>query len=273
MTRDTSKAQRRPKRRGGHTRRATGAGRLASRVRVSCIALCCALVLQPSLLIPGRVSARTAAGVRPAAGPKSSLATITSSSLLAVVTAIAAGIRPLLPTHAAVARASVEPAGAYEPEPAAAVVLLGVPANLSVDSISDAQVSLSWAAVPGAVGYRVERSPDVLNPFHLIAETAATGLQDAGVSRGHTYLYRVRAVDAAGTLSPPSAVVMATAITFVDGELVGANGPLGRPATAVKADHVNDLRLAVDGVRRAAGLSARRLAGDRLRRVAVARQG
>jgi YD repeat-containing protein len=74
------------------------------------------------------------------------------------------------------------------------------------------------------------------------------------VSRGNTYLYRVRAVSAEGTLSPPSAVEMATAVSFLDVELVGANDPLGRAATRVKAQHVNDLRLAVGGVRRAAGL-------------------
>lgn len=70
-----------------------------------------------------------------------------------------------------------------------------------------------------------------------------------GVGRGNTYLYRVRAVGGAGALSPPSAVVMATAITFEDAAIAA-------DVTPIKARRVDDLRTAVDAVRRAAGCTA-----------------
>jgi YD repeat-containing protein len=118
---------------------------------------------------------------------------------------------------------------------------------------SDSKVSLSWTLVPGAATYRVERSPNVLTPYSQVTETALTSYDDPAVSRGNTYLYRVRAVDSSGVQSSPSAVVMATAVTFTDETLYAAGDP-NHPATVVKWQHVDDLRTAVTGVRRAAGL-------------------
>jgi YD repeat-containing protein len=168
---------------------------------------------------------------------------------MAVATAVAGGISLLVPAAGAEHRATARAGAAVEPEPAAAIVFLGAPAGLSVISTSDAEIALSWPAVSGAVSYRVERSPNVLSPYAAVAERVVNNFPDAGVVRGNTYLYRVRAVDAAGALSPPSPVAMATAVTFADSTLVAG-------VTRVKAVHVNDLRLAVDGVRRAAGLPA-----------------
>lgn len=254
MMRDTHRA---------HCGRSTGRGgnnhdasrrpsRLAARVRVVCLVLCVTLAVQPSLLTPGRAAS---ARVRPAGASRVSLIGLAVRPIFAVVTSVASILRPRAASREGVAvpAARME---AYDPEPAAAVFFLAAPSAISVDSVSDSQVTLSWVPVSGATSYRVERSPDILTPYTTIGSPAGNSFQDAGLTRGNTYLYRVRAVDAAGTLSPPSPVAMATAITFTDPELVGANDPQGRPATAVKAAHVNDLRLAVAGVRRAAARPA-----------------
>jgi YD repeat-containing protein len=219
--------------------------------------LCCALALQPSLIVSGRAGARgmtTRTRVTGTAG--GSLAFI-AQSLLTAAAGIGDGARRLLLPREERGGNYAGDGNTIEPEPAAAaVVFLGAPDGISVVSTSDSQITLNWAAVAGAVAYRVERSPNVLSPYSTVGEPASQGFQDSGVSRGYTYLYRVRAISAEGTLSPPSAVAMATAITFLDTELVGAGDPQGRPSTKIKAPHVNDLRLAVAGVRRAAGLSA-----------------
>lgn len=226
---------------------------LASRVKVVCLLLCVTLALQPSLLVPGRASA--SARVRTTGASQASLMELAARPIFAVITSVASILR----SRAASTEVVAVPAAhleTYEPEPAVAVFFLSAPSAISVDSVSDSQVTLSWTSVVGATSYRVERSPDILTPYSTVGSPAGNSFQDAGLTRGNTYLYRVRAVDSVGVLSPPSLVAMATAITFTDPELVGANDPLGRPATAVKAAHVNDLRLAVAGVRRAAARPA-----------------
>lgn len=242
-------------RKAGHhsvSQRAAGSKRrLARRVRVLGVALCCALALQPTLIVPGRGSARATSLPRPTEAASESVA---GRTLIALAVATASGIRQLLTARESDYRAAPTHAAVYEPEPAA--LLLGTPSNLSVVGTYDFKIILSWPAVTNAVSYRVERSPNLLTPYSMIGETMPNGFEDTGVSRGHTFLYRVRAIDGTGAVSEPSPVTMATAITFVDPELIGAGDPYNRPATPVKADHVKDLRLAVAAVRSAALLSA-----------------
>jgi YD repeat-containing protein len=233
--------------RRGDSRTRERRGRLAPRVRALCILLCCALALQPSLLVPGRAAAEHSTAV-----PRNSLASFTAHSLLTILSSIGAVVRPAAPAVGASSSIPAAHLSAYEPEPAVAAFFLSAPAGLSVESTSDSQLVIAWGQVPGAASYRVERSPNLLTPYAAVGLPSGNSFPDAGLSRGSTYLYRVRAVDSTGAVSPPSAVMMATAVSFVDPELVGANDQYGRPATKVKADHVNDLRAAVAGVRRAA---------------------
>lgn len=237
---------------GGNSSAPRRPSRLAARVKIVCLLLSVALALQPSLIVPGRAAS---ARVHTAGAPRASLMELAARPFFAVITSVASFLRSSAasPEVVAVPVAHLE---AYEPEPAAAVFFLPAPSAISVDSVSDSQVTLSWAPIPGAVGYRVERSPDILTPYSTVGSPAGNSFPDAGLTRGNTYLYRVRAVDSTGALSPPSPVAMATAITFTDPELIGANDPQGRPPTAIKAAHVNDLRLAVAGVRRAAARPA-----------------
>jgi polygalacturonase len=67
------------------------------------------------------------------------------------------------------------------------------------------------------------------------------------VSSGTTYIYRVRAVDGQGNYSAFSNSDIATTIIFTDDPLVVG-------VTIVKAQHLTQLRQAVDAVRAAAAL-------------------
>jgi YD repeat-containing protein len=218
-------------------------------VRALCPLICCALLLQPSAIVAGRGASRAATGTHATGSHGLSPSASAALSLLAVYEVVAGGLRALagaLPSRRYASAASegfnatAEGVGATEP----AAVFLGAP-TLSVDTTSDTSVSLSWTQVSGALTYRVERTPNLLTPFSLVTETANNAFGDTDVSRGRTFLYRVRAMDGSGAQSAPSAVVMATAITFLD-ETITAH------VTVVKWQHVDDLRVAVTGVRRAA---------------------
>ena len=67
--------------------------------------------------------------------------------------------------------------------------------------------------------------------------------------RNFWYLYRVRAVNSIGNFSAPSNIDLATAITFSD-------DPLAAGSTPVRAQHLTELRQAVNAVRATANLSA-----------------
>lgn len=63
----------------------------------------------------------------------------------------------------------------------------------------DAQVTLGWAASPGATSYKVKRSTTAGGPHIVIAAgVAGTSFTDAGVTNGTTYYYVVSAVNAGG---------------------------------------------------------------------------
>lgn len=85
-----------------------------------------------------------------------------------------------------------------------------VPRRLTAEARSR-RVHLAWFhnREPDLAGYRVERRTGS-EPFAAIAEVTASFFRDTGVSHGKTYTYRVRAFDAAGNASAPSAAVAAT---------------------------------------------------------------
>ncbi|MBB5868127.1 chitodextrinase [Allocatelliglobosispora scoriae] len=82
-----------------------------------------------------------------------------------------------------------------------------VPSGLAVSGVTNTSVSLSWAAATdnvGVTGYQVWRDGV------LTASPTGTSFTDTGRAPGQTYQYSVRAVDAAGNVSGPSATVPAT---------------------------------------------------------------
>jgi RHS repeat-associated protein len=113
-----------------------------------------------------------------------------------------------------------------------------------------AQVNLTWSAASGAVShYQVERRGRVTDAYTVVGTTTETSFTDAGVTSGAAYLYRVRAVEAAGTLSAGSNVELVTALAFTDETLTSG-------VTRVKAQHLTELRQAVNAVRATANLPA-----------------
>ena len=81
------------------------------------------------------------------------------------------------------------------------------PAILKANPVSTTQIDLSWAQSAGAVtGYTLERSATQAVPWTvLVSNTAATSYNDAGLTPGTTYYYRVFAENSAGQSAPTTA--------------------------------------------------------------------
>ncbi|NLE37375.1 MAG: DUF1349 domain-containing protein, partial [Pirellulaceae bacterium] len=100
---------------------------------------------------------------------------------------------------------NVSLAGTLNPQPT--LNALAAPAGVAVTGKTSNSVSLSWNAVGGATGYRIEQSSDGVN-YAQVGTTAAGALAytATGLADFNRYYYRVRAIDASG-VSTPSAVV------------------------------------------------------------------
>ena len=85
-------------------------------------------------------------------------------------------------------------------------------APLGVGVVSgDSSATLSWAAVPGAAGYRVEQRLDADgSPWTTAGSTGATSLRVDGLTNTARYRFRVVALPTSGPGSPPSAEVVVT---------------------------------------------------------------
>jgi uncharacterized repeat protein (TIGR01451 family) len=121
-----------------------------------------------------------------------------------------------------------------------------VPTGLVATATSATQVGITWSASAGATSYQVERSSGG-SGYVLVGSPTGTSFTDP-VSSGTTYLYQVRAVGPGGT-SAPSNKDLATTILFAD-------DPLTVGVTLIKAQHLTQLRQAVNAVRAAAALAA-----------------
>ncbi|HYH08314.1 MAG TPA: fibronectin type III domain-containing protein [Thermoanaerobaculia bacterium] len=122
------------------------------------------------------------------------------------------------------------------------------PTGLVANAVGTTQVSLSWAPSTGATQYQVLRNGVI------VGTTGSTSFNDTTVSANTTYVYFVRALDAASRASGNSAPDIATTIAFTDNPLVAGS-------TKVKLVHVTELRNAVNSVRAVAGLGAATFTG------------
>ena len=78
-----------------------------------------------------------------------------------------------------------------------------VPGTLTATAASSSEVDLSWGAATdeSAVVYDLERCKGSgCTDFTVLATSATTDFADTSVAAGSTYVYRVRAVDAAGNI-------------------------------------------------------------------------
>src|SRR5262249_35049798 len=81
------------------------------------------------------------------------------------------------------------------------------PSNLTATAASSSQINLSWAAASEAGGmisnYLLERCQGSgCGNFAQIVTPSTTSFHDTALTSSTTYIYRVRASDAAGNLSP-----------------------------------------------------------------------
>jgi len=101
--------------------------------------------------------------------------------------------------------------GASQPAPA-------VPQNVVSSALAADRVTLTWAAVAGATGYQVEATPAPAAP---IAATTATSQVVTGLAPSTAYTFTVKAKNAEGTLSGPSAPVSVTTTATTDRVTIG----------------------------------------------------
>lgn len=127
---------------------------------------------------------------------------------------------------------------------------LVAPTSLIADTFSGTRVDITWTAAPNAHHYQVERAPSLGGSFTVLdANVTTTSFTDNSVTAINAYLYRVRSADAVGNLSSPGNLDVAAAIAFTD-------NPLTTGTTIIKAQHVTELRQAVNAIRATANLSA-----------------
>jgi len=105
------------------------------------------------------------------------------------------------------------------------VAMAGVPLLQAVGG--NGQVSLSWPALPGAMGYYVQRATNSGQEIS-IALAPTTAYTDTNVVNGRTYFYRVQGVSSNGVVytSEASATPGAT-VTATSPKLTGLNFPSG----------------------------------------------
>jgi alpha-L-arabinofuranosidase len=114
------------------------------------------------------------------------------------------------------------------------------PGNPAAVALSATEVSVSWTASEGATSYEVARMSGG-GALLTIATVSDLSYSDHGVSAGHAYVYRVRALGD-GDPSEYSDPALATTVTFSD-------DPLMAGATIVRASHLTEIREAVNAVR------------------------
>jgi glucose/arabinose dehydrogenase len=113
------------------------------------------------------------------------------------------------------------------------------PTTVTATAASATSVNVTWSAVSGASSYEVFRSADGTN-YASVGSTSAASLTDSGLQSNTAYLYKVRAMSASAT-GPLSNADLATTVIF-------------STDTIVRAVHIEQLRTAVNAVRRLAGL-------------------
>jgi len=135
------------------------------------------------------------------------------------------------------------------------------PTNLTVTGTTNTSVSLSWTAVPGVNTYWLERADSMSGPFlQSGAAFNTTVTTDGTVSPGHAYVYRLRAIGGGGDYSAPSNMAVGTTVTFEFNQLQNQK---------IRAQHLADVRTAINAMRQVANLPAAIWARDPLNNLVV----
>jgi len=153
-------------------------------------------------------------------------------------------------------------AALYKPRAVQSVkpLFVSAPTNLTVTGTTNTTVSLSWTPVPGISGYWLERAESMSGPF-LQAGNAfnTTVITNSGLQPGRAYVYRLRA-SSGGDFSAPSNMAVGTTVTF----------EFTQPQNQqIKAQHLHDVRTAINALRRVASLPAAVWTNDPLNNLVV----
>lgn len=217
----------------------TGTGKLRLHRHARALAVMLVVALLVAFLRPNAKMSGNS-GTMAATRNERSLASQLYRDLGATLATIGSWMRSHVRPHPAVVSKPYIPVAAYFNVPFA-----GEPTNLLVTDASKTVISISWTApAGGADHYAIERSENIAGPFSSIGTATGTTYNDQLVTELHVYLYRVRAVTAAGASSTPSNMALGTAITFEFDELDNQE---------IRARHFNDIRTAINKVRNVAG--------------------
>jgi hypothetical protein len=113
------------------------------------------------------------------------------------------------------------------------------PTGLTATATTDTNVNLTWTASPTGTQYEILRASAGV-PYGSLTTVATTSYSDTTVTALHSYVYKVRAIDASMRLSPLSLPDVATTLFFTNDPLP-ANGTV-----AVQAAHFTQLRQAIN---------------------------
>src|SRR5205823_4160166 len=114
------------------------------------------------------------------------------------------------------------------------------PTGLAATATSLANVNVTWTNVPGLTYELIRTSAG--SPYATLPTNGANPYSDGAVVAGASYVYKVRAIDASLRVSPFSVPDAATTKLFLD-------DPLVVQGTTVKAQHIIDLRQAINMLR------------------------
>ncbi|HXH40173.1 MAG TPA: M12 family metallo-peptidase, partial [Thermoanaerobaculia bacterium] len=132
------------------------------------------------------------------------------------------------------------------------ITTVSPPTNVVATAASTTSVQVTWTAAAGAATYEVSRSsnnstftPVCGNPTP--ACPSGTSFTDTSATASHSYIYKVKSVDASLNKSAFSNGDLATTVIFTDDQLA-------QNTTPIQAVHLTQLRTAIDAVRALAGL-------------------
>jgi hypothetical protein len=114
------------------------------------------------------------------------------------------------------------------------------PPVISATGSATGSATITWSAVPAISGYKVFRRDSQTSGWNLLNTTSMTLYTDNGLPANRTFLYRVRAFDAAGDESADSNDELATTISYTDNPLT--------TSTVIRARHIVEVRSAVNAI-------------------------
>lgn len=131
--------------------------------------------------------------------------------------------------------------------PTTVTVIPPAPNSLIATAVTATRVDLSWSFSGTADSFEIDRRSSGGGGYITIASTTTLAFSDMTATPNNAYLYRVRAVNS-GVTSNTSNSDLATTVIFTDDPLIAGQ-------TVMKAQHITQLRTAVNAVRTTAGLS------------------